>query len=91
MKNPLARTGWSLSSERFMVNPKITKKKVLKMKAPDKKYYPIGGQCIQQKKVNLERVYECLRDCRNEVFVEPNIAKKALKAINEMLKYPRND
>jgi len=64
---------------------------VLQKHAPDKTFYCVGGQCIQQKKITLQNTYECLRDEKNEVTVDPEVAKKALSAIEKMLKFGRND
>jgi len=64
---------------------------VLQKHAPDKTFYCVGGQCIQQKKINLQNTYECLLEEKNEVTVDPEIAKKALSAIEKMLKFGRND
>lgn len=59
--------------------------------APDKMFYCVGGQCMQQKKITLKNTYECLRDEKNEVTVDPEVAKKALLAIKKMLKFGRDD
>ncbi|EKD64373.1 MAG: hypothetical protein ACD_51C00017G0016 [uncultured bacterium] len=82
-----------LKSDRreFIIGTEEGMLEVLTSHAPDKVFYGVGGQCIQQKKVNLERVYECLRDEKNEITVDPQVAAGALKAITKMLKAGRND
>lgn len=75
----------------FIIGTEEGMLEVLFTHAPDKGFYGVGGQCIQQKKINLERVYECLRDEKNEIIVDPVIASCALKAISKMLKAGRND
>lgn len=64
---------------------------VLQRNAPTKKFYPVGGVCVQQKKVNLERVYDALNEEKNEIFVDEEVARKAFDAIQRMLKAGRHD
>jgi len=58
---------------------------MLKREFPDKEFYAVGGTCIQMKKITLEKVYDCLLNEVNPIFVDPAIAEKAKKALNRML------
>ena len=57
--------------------------------APGKTYIPATSLavCPNMKMITLEGVYESLRDMKYEVEVEKEVAKKALRAIDEMMKY----
>ncbi|MFA4890915.1 MAG: quinolinate synthase NadA [Candidatus Gracilibacteria bacterium] len=61
-----------------------------KKEAPNKMFIPATelAVCPNMKMITLEKVYESLRDMKYEVKVDEKIAKKALKAIDEMMKYP---
>lgn len=71
--------------EEFIIGTEEGMIEVLSRGAPEKKFYPVGGVCIQQKKINLERVHECLKDEKNEVIIDPAVAEKARDSINKML------
>jgi quinolinate synthase len=43
--------------------------------------------CVNMKRTSLHDVYDSLKDEKYEIHVEPDISKRALKALNEMLKY----
>jgi len=77
--------------EDFIIGTEEGMIEVLKRNAPNKGFVPVGGVCIQQKKINLEKVYECLRDEKNEVTVDEEVAVGALKSIKKMLNAGRND
>jgi len=57
----------------------------LKKEMPDKKFYPLGGTCLQMKKITLEKVYDCLKNENNEIKIEKRIINKAKKALERML------
>ena len=52
---------------------------------PDKKFYPVGGICIQMKKNNLENILNSLEKEMNVVEVDEKITKKAKQALDRML------
>jgi quinolinate synthase len=58
----------------------------LEREVPGKKFYPAGGTCENMKMITLEKVYECLRDEKNEVIVDSAVAERARKALEKMLK-----
>lgn len=69
----------------FIIGTEEGMLEVLSRGVPDKVFHPVGGVCVQQKKVNLQRVFDCLNEEKNEVFVEKDVADKARDAINKML------
>ncbi len=61
----------------------------MKRENPDKEFYPAfrAKICSNMKRTSLKDVYEALANERYEINVEESIAKRAAKALNEMLKY----
>ena len=59
----------------------------MQLKSPDKTFYPLTDKliCMNMKKVSLEKVYDCLLNETNEVFVDEEVAKKAMKPLTRML------
>ena len=59
----------------------------LKSLYPDKKIVPLSERaiCYNMKKTTLSDVEKTLRMERNEIFIEPEIAKKAVQSIDKML------
>lgn len=45
--------------------------------------------CPYMKKISLKAIYECLRDMKNEVLIDPDMIKKARKAVDAMLALPK--
>lgn len=59
----------------------------MKVQNPDKQFY-IGSptlNCHDMKKTRLEDVYNCLKNETNEIFVDEEVSKNAVKALNKML------
>ena len=44
------------------------------------------NECEYMRMITLEKLYECVRDEKNEIFVDDNIAINAIKPIQRMLK-----
>ncbi|MBR4190340.1 MAG: quinolinate synthase NadA [Kiritimatiellae bacterium] len=59
----------------------------LRQENPDKVFYPVSpwAICPNMKKTTLEKVYFCLRDNAPAVEVDPAIAVRARRAIDQML------
>lgn len=57
----------------------------LKREMPDKKFWAVGGTCIQMKKITLDKVYDCLLHETNKVELDKEIMDKARKALQRML------
>lgn len=65
----------------------------MQKQAPDKEFIPVPpndstcacNNCSFMKLNTLEKLYICLRDESNEIFVDADIAKKAIRPINRML------
>lgn len=60
-----------------------------KKEAPEKKYIPATDLaiCPNMKVITPQKVFEALRDMKYRVEIPPEIAKKASKAIFEMMKF----
>ncbi|HEK86077.1 MAG TPA: quinolinate synthase NadA [Candidatus Aminicenantes bacterium] len=61
----------------------------LRKENPQKSFYPACEKaiCNNMKKINLRKIYECLRDEKPEIIIEQQVAEQARKAINLMVKY----
>lgn len=57
----------------------------LKREMPDKTFYPLGGTCIQMKKITLQSVYDCLKNNKNPIEIPEEIASKARTALQRMI------
>lgn len=59
----------------------------IKKKAPDKKLYTLKPDqvCVNMKMVTLDKVLEVLEEEKNEVYVEEELARKAMKPLTRML------
>lgn len=58
----------------------------LKKRNPDKKFFIPGETicCFDMKKTTLENLYDTLLNMKNEIFVEEDVAKNALKCLENM-------
>ena len=63
----------------------------LRTKNPDKIFYPAmeNAYCLNMKKVSLQKVYDCLNEEKNEVFVSDEIRLKSIKVLDRMLELAR--
>jgi quinolinate synthase len=57
----------------------------LKREMPHKRFYAVGGTCIQMKKITLDKVYDCLLNEKNAVELPKDIMDKARRALQKML------
>jgi quinolinate synthase len=57
----------------------------LSREIPDKKFWPVCGECINMKQINLENLLEALEKEQFEITVPEEIAGKAKAAIDKML------
>jgi len=57
----------------------------LKKEVLGKEFYPVGGTCIQMKKITLEKVYDCLLNEENEVILDKDVMDKARNALQRMI------
>ncbi len=72
-------------NKEFIVVTECGMSNVLKKLIPEKTFYPLGGTCIQMKKITLNKVYDCLKNETNPIEVNKEIAKKAKLALKRML------
>lgn len=58
----------------------------LKKRNPDKQFFIPGETicCIDMKKTTLENLYDTLLNMKNEIFVEEDVAKNALRCLENM-------
>lgn len=75
----------------FIVATEIGMIELLQREIPDKKFFSIGGECIQQKKINLENLLECLKTETGEIILPAEVIEKAYLPLEKMLEYGRND
>jgi len=73
-------------ADEFIIATEIGMINRLQIEAPNKKFYSIGGVCIQMKKNTLELVLECLEKEVNEIVVEEGVRVKAKEVLDRMLK-----
>ncbi len=65
---------------------------------PEKKFIPAPpsdstcacNECSYMKMVTMQKLYDCILNETPEIFVDPNVAKKAILPINRMLEISRN-
>ena len=63
----------------------------LRKENPEKNFYPLAecAVCANMKKNSLEKVLWALEEMKNVVKVEPEVARKAKKAIDKMLEFKK--
>ena len=59
----------------------------MKKKNPDKEFYLLSKRlrCYDMKLTRLEDLYDCLKDEKNEIFIDEEVSKKAVLCVNKML------
>lgn len=72
-------------SKEFIIVTEMGMVERLQIEIPNKKFYSIGGVCIQMKKNTLENVLESLEQEKHVIEVEENIRIKAKKALDKMI------
>lgn len=78
-------------ADTFIVATEMGMVELLRREIPDKKFFSIGGECIQQKKINLENLLECLKAETGEIILPSEVIEKAYLPLQKMLEYGRND
>ena len=65
----------------------VNEQSSMRLKSPDKTFYPLTDKliCMNMKKVSLEKVYDCLLNETNEVFVDEEVKVMAEKSLDRML------
>jgi len=69
----------------FIIATEIGMVHRLQRELPDKKFYGVGGTCIQMKKNSLELVLESLEKKQHQIEVSEEIRIKAKKSLDKML------
>ena len=57
----------------------------LRKEIPNKKFYSVGGVCIQMKKITLPGIYDALKKEQFEVKLKEETRIKAKRALDRML------
>ena len=84
--NGMLKLARALPAKEFIVATEEGLGYRLSKENPDKKFYVLAGAvCRNMKKTTLEKVRECLTRKEPQVFVPPDIAKKARRAIERMM------
>jgi len=73
------------SSKEFIAVTEVGMANALKRLMPEKEFYPLGGTCLQMKKITLEKVYDCLLNGTGKVELSEDIINNAKKALERML------
>lgn len=73
------------SASEFIIATECGMIERLKELCPGKKFFTIGGTCLQMKKNDLHKTYDCLLNELNEVTVDESVAENAKKALERML------
>ncbi|MBI5148959.1 quinolinate synthase NadA [Candidatus Pacearchaeota archaeon] len=73
-------------SRKFIICTEAGMIERLKTEVPSKEFLTLGTICIQQKKNNLQNVYDCLKNETNEIALDENVRIKAKEALDRMLK-----
>jgi len=68
-----------IATEEGMVNR-------LKLEVPNKKFYAVGGVCVNMKKTTLQKIYDCLINEEPEITIHGDILVKAKKALDRMIR-----
>lgn len=60
----------------------------MKKRNPNKKFYLLSDRlnCFEMKLTRLEDLYNCIVNETNEIIIDEEVSKKAVKCVNEMLK-----
>ena len=74
-------------NKEFVIGTELGVLHEMQLKSPDKTFYPLTDKliCMNMKKVSLEKVYDCLLNETNEVFVDEEVKAMAEKSLDRML------
>jgi len=73
-------------AKKFIVGTEVGLLELMKQQNPDKTFYCLASECIQQKKINLENLYLCLKNDQFEIELDKKLIDKAQKSLETMLK-----
>lgn len=75
------------SSKEFLIATESGMLERLKREAPKKKFWSLCGECINMKKITLEKVLHALEEEKFEIKIAPATAQKAKRSLDKMIKY----
>jgi len=73
-------------AQEFLIGTEAGMGERLRQEVPKKHFYLLGPECINMKQITLENTYECLLEEKNEITIDTEIARRAKKSLDEMLK-----
>jgi len=87
--NGMVREAKNSARRRFIVGTEEGLIHRLKRENPNKEFYSLGAPkvCENMKKIRLKHVLAALENDQYQVEVEPEIARRAKRALDEMLRY----
>lgn len=79
------------NQKEFIIGTELGVLYQLKKQCPDKKFYPMSDKliCENMKKVQLEKVRDCLKYETNEVILSDEVKNRALSSLERMLEYAK--
>ncbi|WP_455525270.1 quinolinate synthase NadA [Holdemanella biformis] len=74
-------------NKEFVIGTELGVLHEMQLRSPDKTFYPLTDKliCMNMKKVSLEKVYDCLLNETNKVFVDEEVKAMAEKSLDRML------
>jgi len=80
-------------AKKFIIGTEEGVRYRLEKENPDKEFIFAYDNfvCPNMKKTSLKHVYECLLEMKNQIVVEEEMSKRAVKCIERMLDVPRNE
>ncbi|MCB5250242.1 MAG: quinolinate synthase NadA [Candidatus Cloacimonadales bacterium] len=78
-------------NDKVILGTEVGLVEALQDKYPQKSILPLSNMavCIDMKKTTIEEILNTLEQEQNEIIIEPEIAKKAASAIDNMLKFSK--
>jgi len=72
-------------ADEFIIATEMGMVNRLQIEVPNKKFYTVGGMCVQMKKNSLALVLSELKNEKNEINVPEDIRLKAKRSLDRML------
>jgi len=72
-------------TEEFLIATESGMLEKLKRETVDKKFWILGGECINMKKITLPKVLNALENGKFEIEIEEEVARKARKSLERMI------
>lgn len=73
----------------FLIATEMGMLEKLRRAAPQKKFFALAGECLNMKKITLEKVWQSLEKEQFEINVPPKVATGARRALEKMIELSR--